>query len=56
VLDRVARQVGEIAQGAQAESLQEPHELATARAVVLKHVDGKAAQERRGPTRRDDRP
>ena len=56
MLDGVARQVGEVAQGVQAESLQEAHQLATAGAVVLQHVHGQAAQERRGPAGGDDRP
>ncbi|WP_416958659.1 hypothetical protein ACNKF0_08670 [Nocardioides sp. T5] len=47
VLDRVTGQVGQVTQRAEAEPLQQPDELAPARAVVLQHVHGQAAQEGR---------
>ena len=56
VLDGVARQVGQVAQGAEAEPLQQADQVPAPAAVVLQHVHGQAAQERRGAAGRDDHP
>ncbi len=47
MLDGVAGQVGEVAERAEPEPLQQPDELAAAGPVVLQHVHGQPAQERR---------